>query len=96
LREDFKKYCHLGLYTSLPFLYEHNGPIKSHHWKATLGATTLYRGQADLWLYAGLETQLPEEMRRTKQENRDRAKRNLTSTSESYQYAAMEKVKYED
>ena len=54
-RENFWRYCHLGLYTSLPYLYETNGPLKAHHWKATMMQNRQPRGLGDLWLYKGLE-----------------------------------------
>jgi hypothetical protein len=94
LREAFRKYCHRGLFTSLPFLYEHDGFIKNIHWKATLGATTLYRGQADLWMYKGLEYRLPQKMIDSKRDRRELAVRNLKTTPTTYEFAPQIKVNH--
>ena len=59
------------------------------HWKALLH----YRGQLDLWLDAGLEVLLPEAMRQEKDENCERATRNLTSTKlTSYEQAPFTRL----
>ncbi len=59
-REDFRRYCHLGLYTSLPYLYEANGPLRAHHWKANMMQNRQPRGLGDLWLYKGPEYRFPQ------------------------------------
>jgi hypothetical protein len=59
-REDFWRYCHLGLYTSLPYLYETDGPLRAHHWKANLMQNRQPRGLGDLWIYKGPEYRFPQ------------------------------------
>ena len=56
LRETFKKYCHLGLLSCLPFLPN----IRNHHFRACLSATSMARGQPDLWLYGGPNASIPD------------------------------------
>lgn len=92
LRNDFKEFCHLGKFTSIPFLYNF-GNVKSHHWKTSLGGNSLYRGQGDLWMYGGLNATLPDEMLQLKLQDRERAERNLLSTPNSYERAAMQKAR---
>jgi hypothetical protein len=59
-REDFLKFCHLGLYTSLLYIYEINGPLRAHHWKANLMMSRMPRGLGSLWMYKGIEYQFPQ------------------------------------
>jgi hypothetical protein len=85
LRADFMEFCHLGLYTSLPYLYEEGGPIQNFHWKATVLACRLTRGQPDLWLYRGLSIQLPQDIVEARRAKQDVVRKNLDSTPSTYQ-----------
>ena len=59
-REDFFRFCHLGLYTSLPYLYETDGRLKAHHWKANLMMSRMPRGLGSLWSYKGVSYTFPQ------------------------------------
>ena len=83
-RQDFMQHCHEGLYTSLPYLYESNGPIRNFHWKATLFGCKMTRGQADLWLYRGLDYKLPQEMIDSRRAKQDVVRENIDSTRDTY------------
>ena len=52
MRTQFKKYAHLGKYSSLPFLYK-TGAIKDFHFLSSLSATTMSRAQVELYMYCG-------------------------------------------
>ena len=79
LRKDFKRFCHLGMLTSIPFLYD-NRQLSSNHWKASLSGTAMNRGQADVWMYAGLAHTFGPDQLKDREADRERARRNLTST----------------
>ena len=59
-REDFFRFCHLGLYTSLPYLYETDGRLRAHHWKANLMMSRMPRGLGSLWSYKGVSYTFPQ------------------------------------
>jgi hypothetical protein len=90
LRQDFMAYCHQGFYTSLPYLYEHGGVIQNFHWKSTLMACRMTRGQGDMWLYRGLGYALPQDMVDARKAKQDLVRRNLDSTATTYQRMPIE------
>ena len=50
----------MGLYTSLPYLYEIDGRLRAHHWKANLMMSRMPRGLGSLWMYKGVEYSFPQ------------------------------------
>ena len=62
------KFAHKGLYTCIPYLInfeEKFYPVqfvaaKFGHARLTLHATGMPRAQADMWLYHGIDTKIPE------------------------------------
>jgi hypothetical protein len=83
-REDFWQYCHLGLYTSLPYLYETDGPLRAHHWKANMMQNGMPRGLDDLWLYRGPTYRFPQEYVVQVADKRAVVAANLKSTVYNY------------
>ncbi len=83
-REDFWKYCHLGLYTSLPYLYESDGPLRAHHWKANMMQNRMPRGLGDLWLYKGPAYRFPQKYVDQVAATRQIVAANLKSTIYTY------------
>jgi hypothetical protein len=83
-REDFWRYCHLGLYTSLPYLYEADGPLRAHHWKANMMQNRQPRGLGDLWLYKGPEYRFPQAYIDQVEPARQTVTTNLFSTVDTY------------
>ena len=83
-REDFWKYCHLGLFTSLPFLYETNGPLRAHHWRANMMLNRMPRGLGDLWLYRGPTYRFPQEYVDQVADKRQIVDENVRSTIWTY------------
>jgi hypothetical protein len=59
-REDFLRFAHLGLYTSLPYLYESDGRLRAHHWKANMLMSRMPRGLGSLWAYRGVTYTFPQ------------------------------------
>ena len=59
-REDFIRFCHLGLYTCLPYLYEVEGRLRAHHWKANIMMSRMPRGLGSLWTYKGVSYTFPQ------------------------------------
>jgi hypothetical protein len=51
----------MGLYASLPYLYETDGRLRAHHWKANVMMNRMPRGLGDLWLYRGPTYRFPQE-----------------------------------
>ena len=51
----------MGLYTSLPYLYETDGRLRAHHWKANMMMNRMPRGLGDLWLYKGPTYRFPQQ-----------------------------------
>lgn len=78
------KYCHLGLFTSLPFLYEIDGPIRSFHWKSTMHGNIMARGQPDMWLFKGLDYYIPQEIMDNQKAKRKLVEQNVVSTELTY------------
>ncbi len=83
-REDFLKYCHMGLYTSLPYLYEIDGRLHAHHWKANLMMSRMPRGLGSLWMYRGIAYQFPQKNVEQVAAVRQIVKYNLHSTIYTY------------
>ena len=83
--EDFWKYCHLGLFTSLPYLYESDGPLRAHHWKANTMQNRMPRGLGDLWLYKGPTYRFPQAYLEQVADKRQIVAENLKSTIYNYQ-----------
>ena len=81
LRTQFKKYAHLGKYSSLPFLYK-SSTLKNYHFRASLSATTMSRSQPDLWMYCGRFAIMPEEDFKKTEEEKLRVTKNLDSIPE--------------
>ena len=78
LRTQFKKFAHLGKYSSLPFLYK-SGAIKDFHFRASLSATTMSRAQNDLWTYCGRLAKLSKEALEKADLEKERVTSNLYS-----------------
>ena len=93
MRQDFKRHCHLGWLTSLQFLYN-TRDLSSNHWKASLSGTSIPRGQADVWMYAGLGNTFNEADLASKENERQMHFRNLTSTPATMEKSAVIKVHY--
>lgn len=85
LRADYMQHCHRGVYTSLPYLYEPNGPVNNHHWHATISGQRFLRGQADLWQYRGLRYSIPAEFLEARKRREKTVEENVDSTVETYQ-----------
>ena len=83
VRQQFKKFCHLGKYTSLPFLYN-TGKLRNTHWKACLSSISMARGQGDLWMYSGLKESVAPEILERKRKQREIARTNLDSAKWRY------------
>ena len=84
-REDFWKYCHLGLFTSLPFLYGTDDRLRAHHWKANLMMNRQPRGWGELWLYCGLEKRFNQQTIDQVATLRQVVNKNLKSSIYTYQ-----------
>ena len=84
-REDFWKYCHLGLFTSLPFLYGTDDRLRAHHWKANLMMNRQPRGWGELWLYCGLEYRFSQQTIDQVATLRQVVNKNLKSSIYTYQ-----------
>ena len=83
-REDFLKYCHLGLYTSLPYLYETEGRLRAHHWKSNLFMSRMPRGLGALWMYKGISYRFPQQYVDQVAAVRQIVKANLHSSVHTY------------
>ena len=83
-REDFWQYCHLGLYTSLPYIYETDGPLRAHHWKSNMMQNRMPRGLGDLWLYKGPAYRFPQQYVDQVAAIRQTVAKNLKSTIYNY------------
>ena len=83
-REDFWRYCHMGLFTSLPYLYETDGRLRAHHWKSNLMMNHMPRGLGELWLYRGTEYRFPQQYVDQVAALRQIVDRNRTSTIYNY------------
>ena len=78
MRTTFKKFAHLGKYSSLPFLYK-TGVIKDFHFRSSLSATVMNRAQPDLWMYCGRFAKLSKEALEKADEEKARVTKNLYS-----------------
>lgn len=85
LRAEFLKYAADGLLTSIPFLHTDDHPLDNGYWKMAIGTNTLVRGQADLWLYKGPGTYVPQELEEKLQDHQALADKNLNSTESTYE-----------
>ena len=84
-REDFLRFAHLGLYTSLPYLYESDGRLRAHHWKANLMMSRMPRGLGSLWMYRGISYQFPQKNVDQVAAVRQTVNANLHSSVHTYQ-----------
>jgi hypothetical protein len=84
-REDFLRYCHLGLYTCLPYLYETDGRLRAHHWKANVMMSRMPRGLGSLWTYKGVSYSFPQSNVDQVAAVRQIVNSNLMSTIYTYQ-----------
>jgi hypothetical protein len=84
-REDFLKFCHLGLYTSLPYLYETDRRLRAHHWKANMMMSQMPRGLGSLWMYKGVSYSFPQANVDQVATVRQTVKANLMSSIYTYQ-----------
>ena len=78
LRTQFRKFAHLGKYSSLPFLYK-TGTIRDFHFRASMSATTMSRAQADLWTYCGRFAKISEDALEKADLEKERVTSNLYS-----------------
>ena len=108
LRQDFLRYSHLGLYTSIPYLYRidkdeseaNHGSyprVKANHFRLSYSASTITRNQCDVWMYLGLDAFVPEEYMQTHEDRRQSVNDNFYSTPETYiKMAGSTHVDYRD
>ena len=82
LRQRFKKFAHLGKYSSIPFLFRTPG-FKDFHFRASVSATSLSRAQPDIWLYHGRFATIPEQAFEKTEAERIRVTKNLDSTKDT-------------
>ena len=74
----------MGLYTSLPYLYETDGRLRAHHWKANMMMNRMPRGLGELWLYKGPTYRFPQQYVDQVAAIRQIVDKNLKSTIYSY------------
>ena len=85
LRLQFRKFAHLGKYSSLPFLYK-SGQVKDFHFRASLSATMMSRAQMDLWAYCGRTAKMSPEATEKWKEEKERVVKNLYSDIHSVEW----------